>query len=241
MKVVIVIPARWASTRFTGKALALINKVPMIERVYCKAIKSKEADKVIVATDNLKIFNFCKKKNINVVMTSRKCRSGMERVHELSKKTNYDIYVNLQGDEPLINPKNIDKVIRVLKKNIIHGYYISTGCAPENNLKQDKKNSLGFLVMSKLNDVLYASRSAIPFNYSNKKIKFYRTIGLFACKKEILKKFFKIKSKLAEHENLEFVKFLENDIKVKAVSIKEKIAGVNYPSDIKRAEKLLNE
>ena len=110
MKVVIVIPARWASTRFTGKPLALINKVPMIERVYRKAIKSKEADKVIVATDNLKIFNFCQKNKINIIMTSKKCRSGIERVYEVSKKTNYDIYVNLQGDEPLINPKSIDKV-----------------------------------------------------------------------------------------------------------------------------------
>ena len=239
MKVVIVIPARWASTRFAGKPLALINKVPMIERVYRKAIKSKEADKVIVATDNLKIFNFCQKNKINIIMTSKKCRSGIERVYEVSKKTNYDIYVNLQGDEPLINPKSIDKVIRALKKNIVYDYHISTGCAPENNLKQDKKNSLCFLVMSKSNDVLYVSRSAIPFNYSSKKIKFYRTIGLFACKKEILKKFFKIKSELAKYENLEILKFLENDIKVKAVSIKEKIADVNYPSDIKRAEYLL--
>lgn len=239
MKVIIIVPARWKSSRFPGKPLALINKITMLERVYQQALKSKEADAVYVATDNIKILNFCKIKKIKVIMTSTKCKTGTDRVCEVSKKINADIYVNLQGDEPLIQPNSIDKIIRSIKQNIKHDYHVCTGCAFEDNLKQDKKNSLGFLVQSKNNNVLYVSRSAIPFNYNSQNSKFCRTIGLFAFSKQVLQKFPKMKSNLEKNEKLEILRFLDNDIKIKAVSVKEKIADVNYPSDIKRIEKLL--
>ena len=109
MKILIVIPARWGSSRFVGKPLAKINKIPMIKRVYKKAVKSKEASDVIVATDDKKISNFCKNENIKVIMTSKSCNSGTDRVYQVSKKIKSDIYVNLQGDEPLIKPQSIDK------------------------------------------------------------------------------------------------------------------------------------
>ena len=239
MKIVIIIPARWKSSRFKGKSLALINNVPMIQRVYEQSIKSKLANKVVVATDNIKIFNFCKRKEINVIMTTKKCNSGTDRVYEASKKIKSDIYVNVQGDEPLINPKSIDKVIISSKKNFARGYCVCQAYATENGLKQDKKKSIGFIALSSLNDILYASRSIIPFNYDKKKIKLYRTVGLFAFTKKILKKFSRLKSDLEKKEKLEILRFLENNIKVKGVFVKEKIADVNYPSDINRIEKLL--
>ena len=116
MKTIIVIPARWDSSRFKGKPLALIKGITMLERVWKKAKLSKEANDVIVATDNKKIWNFCKKNQFKVIMTSKNHKTGTDRISEVSKKINANIYVNLQGDEPLINPRSIDAVIRCLKK-----------------------------------------------------------------------------------------------------------------------------
>ena len=110
----------------------------------------------------------------------------------------------------------------------------------DNNLKQDKRNSLSFVVISKSNDIIYTSRSTIPFYKRNhKKVKMFRTVGLFAYTKEIIKKFSMLKSDLEKYEDLEILRFLENNIKVKCAYVKEEISDVNYKSDIKRVENLL--
>ena len=239
MKVLAVIPARWNSSRFPGKPIALIKGKPMIYLVWKQVIKSKSITDCIVATDDKRISNICKKMDIKVMITSKKHLTGTDRLYEVSKRIKSDIYVNIQGDEPLINPKSIDKIIISLKKNLARGYCVCQAYATENGLKQDKKNSIGFIALSSLNDILYASRSIIPFNYDKKKIKLYRTVGLFAFTKKILKKFSRLKSDLEKKEKLEILRFLENNIKVKGVFVKERIADVNYPSDINRIEKLL--
>ena len=239
MKVLAVIPARWKSSRFPGKPIALIKGKPMIYLVWKQVIKSKSITDCIVATDDKRISNICKKMDIKVMITSKKHLTGTDRLYEVSKRIKSDIYVNIQGDEPLINPKSIDKVIISLKKNFARGYSVCQAYATENGLKQDKKNSIGFIALSSLNDILYESRSTIPFNYDKKKIKLYRAVGLFAFTKKILKKFSRLKSDLEKKEKLEILRFLENNIKVKGVFVKERIADVNYPSDIKHIEKLL--
>ena len=167
MKIVIIIPARWKSSRFKGKPLALINNVPMIQRVYEQSIKSKLANKVVVATDSIKIFNFCKRKEINVIMTTKKCNSGTDRVYEASKKIKSDIYVNVQGDEPLINPNSIDDVINLLKINLKKRIISSTGYV---NIKsENNKYPEGvYLVCNKFNEVIFLSRYKIPFDFKKK-------------------------------------------------------------------------
>ena len=124
MKVLAVIPARWNSSRFPGKPLALINGIPMINMVWKKVIKAKSINNSIVATDDKRIFDACKKMSINVIMTSKKHLTGTDRVHEVSKKIKSDIYVNIQGDEPLINPKSIDDIVILLKKNLRKKYLL---------------------------------------------------------------------------------------------------------------------
>ena len=240
MKSVIIIPSRWKSSRFEGKSLALIDGKPMVQRVYERAIKSKEADDVIIATDEKRIFNFCKKNKLKVIITSKNAKNGAERISFATRKIDSKIFVNVQGDAPLINPKSIDKVILCLKNNVSKGYQVCAGCTSDNNLKQDKRNSLSFVVISKSNDIIYTSRSTIPFYKRNhKKVKMFRTVGLFAYTKEIIKKFSMLKSDLEKYEDLEILRFLENNIKVKCAYVKEEISDVNYPSDIKRVEKLL--
>ena len=116
MKVLAVIPARWNSSRFPGKPIALIKGKPMIYLVWKQVIKSKSITDCIVATDDKRISNICKKMDIKVMITSKKHLTGTDRLYEVSKRIKSDIYVNIQGDEPLINPKSIDKIIISLKK-----------------------------------------------------------------------------------------------------------------------------
>ena len=211
MKVVIVIPSRWKSSRFTGKPLALIDKVPMIKRVYKKACMAKKADKVFVATDNSKIFNFCKNNDIEVIMTSNKCKTGTDRVCEVSKRIHSDIYVNLQGDEPLINPNCIDTVINLLKRNLKRK--ISASTAYIQIPKNQKKIAGVYLVCNKENEVLYLSRYPITSNFK-KKINKKKHIGIYAFTKDCLKIFSNLKyKKLETSEDIELLRLIENGYK----------------------------
>ena len=244
MKTVIVIPARWGSTRFVGKPLAKINGKEVIKYVWEKASLSKIANTVVVATDDKRIEKFCKEKKINVLMTSKQNKTGTDRVYDVSKKINSDIYLNFQGDEPLIHPKNIDKVITCLKKNISKKFSVSTGYSIIHSKKYNKKNSTVFLVKSHSNQAIFFSRSEIPYiskkNKSNKKIKRFKHIGLYAYTKAALKRFHHYKrGPLEISESLEQMRFLENEEKIICTKLVESNLAVDYPSDIRKIEDFL--
>ena len=239
MKAIIIIPSRWKSSRFIGKSLALINNVPMLERVYIQALKSKEADNVYVATDSIKILNFCRKNKINVIKTSSNCKTGTDRVYEVSRRIDSDIYLNLQGDEPLIEPKNIDKIIKELKRNITKGFSVCTGFYKTKE-RQNIKKSNNYIVKSKKNKLLYISRSEIPSNYSKKEVRFIH-IGIFGFTKKALNKFGNLKKGTLEiNENNEILRLIENDENILCTSLSTNSISVDYPSDIKIIEKFLN-
>ena len=238
MKVILVIPARWNSKRFPGKPLAKINGIELIKHVWDKAIKANCFHHAIVATDNKKIQNFCLKNNINVILTSVKNRTGTDRVYEVSKKINGDIYVNLQGDEPLINPKNIKKVVDNLKKNIKYGFEISTAHLVINSLKKLEKSCV-YLTKTINDQVLLVSRSPIPSNFELKMPRL-KHVGIFAFTKKALKKFAKYKVGILEkNESIELLRFLENQNKVITTRIIQTNLAVDYPSDIKKIENYL--
>ena len=125
MKYIIVIPARYKSERLPGKPLLNIGGVPMIVRTYNQCTKVVNKDKIVVATDSYKIKKVCDEHNINSIMTSDKCLTGTDRVAEVAKKINCKFYINVQGDEPFFNPKDLKKLIDAATKNpneIINGY-----------------------------------------------------------------------------------------------------------------------
>lgn len=235
MKTVIIIPARWKSKRFPGKPLAKINNKELIHHVWDKANKVKNIDKVLIATDDKRIANFCNQNHLEVIMTSKKCKTGTDRVFEVSKKINADIYVNVQGDEPLVKPGNIEKIIVNLKKNISNGINVSTGYTVIKK-KQNKNFSNVYLIKSKKNEVIYVSRKELPF-IKSKNFNYFKHIGIFAFTKKSLNIFsnFGIGA-LEKSENIELLRFIENNIKVTAVPIKEVGLAVDYKSDIKQIE-----
>ena len=161
MKVAIIIPARYESSRFTGKPLALINGIPMIVRVWnkCSNVNLVNNESIFVATDNKEIKNLCERYGINVIMTSDKCITGTDRVAEASKKIDADIIVNVQGDEPLVSPDDIDYVIKNFrnpKTQIINTY---------SKIRNDEdffNKAIPKVVFDNNQILMYISRSAIP-------------------------------------------------------------------------------
>lgn len=234
-KTLVVIPARYDSSRFPGKPLAIINGIPMIQRTYNQALKNKYTKDIVVATDSQKIYSFCKQNEMNVVMTSNKCFTGTDRVAEVAENFHdFDCFVNLQGDEPVIDPKYIDKCIKFFydnypKYDVVTGY----GTLGEKSINLEEKVKV---VFNYNNEAIYFSRLPIPHN-SNK---YYNHIGLYCFSKNSLKVFKDRKVGNVEScEKVEMNGMIELGIKVKMVEMEETFT-VDIPSDIDKVESYLD-
>ena len=236
MKILAVIPARYESTRFPGKPLVNINGKPMIQHVYERVKESKLVDKVLVATDDERIYESVKNFGGKVVMTSKEHESGTDRICEVIKKIKCDIVVNVQGDEPGINPKDIDKAIKPLLKN--KKVNISTLAIRIENGYDLKDENKVKVVFDKNNFALYFSRNNIPFDrdhINNVKIyDFYKHIGLYVYRRKFLMNLKNLKpSKLEKLEKLEQLRFLNNGEKIKVVLTDRESISIDTPSDLK--------
>ena len=240
MKVTGIIPARYSSTRLPGKPLILIHGKPMIQRVYEQAQKSKLLDRVIVATDDARIFDCVKDFAGEVMMTSEKHVSGTDRLAEAARMINCDIVVNIQGDEPFIDPKNIDIAIEpLLKDRLLNVSTLAFKITDPLDLENENKVKV---VLDKNNFALYFSRNYIPFDMEHNPAKvwtlkdrvFYKHIGLYVYRKSFLMRFAKMKkSYLEEVEKLEQLRILENGDKIKVVITKKDSVSVDTMEDIK--------
>jgi len=211
-----IIPARLKSTRLPGKPLLLINGKPMIQQVYEHAKKSKYLDEVLVATDDKSIYECVISFGGKAVMTSSKHKSGTDRICEAAKKYKADIVVNIQGDEPFIDYRNIDKaVVPLLKDSSIN---VSTLAVKIKNLKDAEDPNKVKVVMDNNNFALYFSRSAIPFNRDGGKTVYYKHIGLYVYRKNFLDKYGKMEQTPNEKaEKLEQLRILGYGEKIKVV------------------------
>ncbi len=237
LKIIGVIPARYASTRFPGKPLADINGKPMIQRVYESASKSKLIDEVIVATDDKGIFNAVNKFGGRAVMTSRKHKSGTDRIGEVTKKIKCDIVVNIQGDEPFIDYRNIDKAIEplIIDKSV----NVSTLCYRITGKSEITNPNIVKVVFDENSFALYFSRYAVPYNRDNSKnTSYYKHIGLYVYRKDYLLKLIKLKpTKLEVSEKLEQLRILESGGKIKVIETKTDSHSVDTKADLKNVKK----
>ena len=240
MKIIVVIPARYKSSRFPGKPLVKLCGKPMIEWVMDLSAKAVGKKNVFVATDNKKIFNFTKQKSYKAIMTSKKCLTGTDRLAEVAQKIKADIYVNVQGDEPLVNPKDIKKVINMKKKypnEVINGY---TKIDKNENPNSVNKPKVVFTEKEKL---IYISRKALPgFKEKRKKVKFfYKQVCIYAFNRKELLKFgnYNRKSLCEESEDIEILRFLEWGKQIRLVKTGPGSLAVDQPEDVKKVEKAL--
>ena len=237
----VIIPARYASQRFPGKPLALIDKIPMIERVYRQVAKAKLVDKIVVATEDIRIQEFVTAFGGNCVMTSANHQSGTDRLAEAVQHfSQAKIVVNVQGDEPLIDPNIIDLAIQpILENNEIK---MSTLAFPI-DLKNDDINNpnLVKVVLDENQFALYFSRSLIPYRRNlDIDYTYLGHIGLYAFTKECLLKFSKLMpNQLELVESLEQLRALANNIPIKVIIANGRSYAVDIPNDIKVIEDLL--
>ena len=236
----IVIPARYKSSRFPGKPLALIKGKPMLQRVWEKCIKTVEEKKVIVATDSNKIINFCNKKNYNCIMTSSNCLTGTDRVAEVAKKIKAKNYVNVQGDEPLVLPKDIKSIINAAKK---YKNIVINGMCEINNERDFRSLNVPKVIIGKNSKLLYMSRSAIPIDKKNI-FKFgLKQVCIYSFPRKLLLYYATIKKKtfFEKIEDIEILRFLELGIDVKMIKVSSSSIGVDVPRDIIKVNKMIKD
>lgn len=236
LKIVIIIPARYDSTRFKGKPLVEINGKPMIFHVYNRSKKAKYADDVIVATDDERIKNVVEKFDGKVMMTSKKHQNGTERIAEVARKINADIIVNVQGDEPLISPEAIDQVIEPLIAD--ENIKMTTLMTKVKNEAEFNDPNAAKVVTDKEGFALYFSRSLIPYPRNKEVFKVYKHIGVYGYRKDFLLDFANMPQTILERvESLEQLRALENGIKIKVVTTKYDSIGVDTPEDLELVRK----
>lgn len=238
-KVIIVIPARYESSRFPGKPLALIAGESMISRVWKRCCQALSASQVYVATDNERIRAHCEDLGIQVVMTSSNCLTGTDRVYEVSQKIKADIYINVQGDEPLIEPDDIQTVIEKAKQNPSN---IINAMCPIQSESDFYSSSVPKVVARPDGRLLYMSRANIP---TDKKLNFVsakKQVCIYAFNQQSLVDFASVDSKtpLEQIEDIEILRFLELGYEVNMVDVSSASIAVDFPEDVERVEGELN-
>jgi len=232
MKILGIIPARFASTRFSGKPLAMIKGKSMIQRVYEQASKSKSLFKVVVATDDKRIFNHVKSFGGEVMMTSAKHNCGTDRCAEVARKIKSDIVINIQGDEPFINPKQIDLVAKCFVDKKVQIATLAKKCDDEKEL--DSPNTIK-VIFDRNKKAIYFSRHKIPFNRSNSQIIYHKHIGIYAYRSDVLQKLTKLKpSGLDLSESLEQLRWLENGYSIHVNITTHETFSIDSPEDLKK-------
>lgn len=237
MRQIIVIPARIGSKRLKNKPLIMLKGKTMIERTFLQCSKAFDRKQIFVATDSKKINKFCKSKNINCIITSKKCLTGTDRVAEVAQKIRVDSYINVQGDEPIFNPEDIKKLINFSKKNpkdIINGY-----CKIK-SLKLFKNRNIPKVVFDNNKNLLYMSRSPIPGNKKNKFINGYRQVCAYVYPRQKLLAFKNNKKTYFENtEDIEILRFLEFGFNVKMLELSDTSKAVDTKSDFYNLLKII--
>ena len=246
-KVIAVIPARWGSSRFPGKPLALIKGKPMIQWVFEQTSKAKSVSEVIVATDDSRILDTVNNFGGNAIMTSVNHESGTDRVAEVIRNKNCEIVVNVQGDEPLIPPANIDLVVQPLLEGIPESTVTLRILIKSYDNLLDR--NITKVVVNKSSSALYFSKAMIPWdrddiiqNSSVDPLKpfWYKHIGLYAYRKNFLMEFGSLpSSSLEQIEKLEQLRILENGYNIKVVETNLDSIGVDCEEDLVMIEKRL--
>ena len=236
MKCVAIIPARLASTRLPRKMLREIAGKPLVGWVYEAVRSSQMLADAIIATDSEEILEVCRRNGWKAEMTSAKHRSGTERVHEISNLIAADVYVNVQGDEPLVRREQIASLLEVMTGPVQVGT-VKTPCPPED---VDNPNAVK-VVTAPDGHALYFSRATIPFDRDHTHPKYFKHLGLYAYRKSALDLFVsRPESILEKSERLEQLRFLENGVEIFVGETPYDSVGVDTEADLQRVTEILS-
>jgi len=233
-----VIPARMKSSRFPGKPLADLCGKPMVVWASLAAQKSELISEVVVATDSKEIADACRRYRIESVLTREDHATGTDRLAEVASLRNADIYVNVQGDEPLIEPSTIDAAIYGLLKN--RGYEVVNLCAKITNHADLINATVPKVALGPDKQAVFFSRCPIPYPKNPKEAAYYRQVCVYVFTKKSLMNFSSFKQgPLERAEEIELLRFLEYGMPIKMVEVKTRSFGIDMPADLKKAVALL--
>jgi 3-deoxy-manno-octulosonate cytidylyltransferase (CMP-KDO synthetase) len=238
MRVVAIIPARYSSSRFPGKPLVDILGSSLIRRVHSRCRMALPAGDVYVATDDARIRDHCLAAGIHVVMTSAACLTGTDRVHDASLQIDADLFLNVQGDEPLIEPSDIDKVVEACQK--FPGTVINAMCPIESEI-DFRSTTVPKVIARPDGRLLYMSRGAIPTTKNLQFVHAMKQVCIYGLPREALAAFSACRAKtpLESVEDIEILRFLELGIEVQMVEVSGASIAVDTPEDVKRVEDAL--
>ena len=245
MKKVIIIPARLDSSRLPKKVLLDLKGKTVIQRVYEQCLKVKNVDGVYVATDSIEIKEVCETFTNNVIITKSTHKSGTDRIGEAVSAIDCDIVINVQGDEPFIEPSLIEALVNSFSNSEIS---MSSAMSKINNVKDLQNTNVVKVVTDLHNNALFFSRSLIPFPRDVKEIsianevieesQFFRHIGIYGYRKDFLLHFVNLKqSYLEKVEKLEQLRALENGFKIKMIEANSSLMGIDTQEDYEEALK----
>ncbi len=238
MKALAVIPARLASTRLPRKMLREIGSKPLIGLVYESVRSSAALADVIIATDSEEIMAVCSKHGWKAQMTSSSHRSGTERVHEISCREEADVFINVQGDEPLVRAEQIASLLQVMENSAVQ---VGTLMTPASEVDIANPNAVK-VVVDVNGRALYFSRATIPFDRDNTGPRYFKHLGLYAYRKPALDRFVALpESPLERSERLEQLRFLEDGVAIYVGETPHDSIGVDTEEDLQRVVKILKE
>lgn len=240
MRVVGIIPSRYASTRLPKKSLKKLGEKSIVQHVYEKAIQVELFDDVIVATDHEEIVSEVKSFGGNVMMTSDQHETGTDRIAEVAQNIECDIVVNIQGDEPFIKPQTIQNCFEPLIKD--DSIVMATLKHLIDNPEEIEDPNVVKVITDINDDALYFSRSPIPFYRIQEDVYYYRHIGIYAYRKEFLIEFAKMpQTPLARKESLEQLRALENGYKIRVLSTEDHPLGIDTEEDYQKAKQIMKD
>ena len=245
MKKVIIIPARLDSSRLPKKVLLDLKGKTVIQRVYEQCLKVKNVDGVYIATDSIEIKEVCETFTNNVIITKSTHKSGTDRIGEAVSAIDCDIVINVQGDEPFIEPSLIEALVNSFSNSEIS---MSSAMSKINNVKDLQNTNVVKVVTDLHNNALFFSRSLIPFPRDVKEIsianevieksQFFRHIGIYGYRKDFLLHFVNLEqSYLEKVEKLEQLRALENGFKIKMIEASSSLIGIDTREDYEEALK----
>ena len=237
---VCVIPARYGSTRFPGKALADLNGKPIIQHVVERARCVGGFDRILVATDDDRILSAAKGFGCESVMTSSDLLSGTDRVAAALRGISADVVVNLQGDEPMIDPGSVDRLVSLFHEDPT--VEMASLMCPIGDEETFEKPSVVKVVVDGRSDALYFSRAPIPYPRDGEFPDAHQHVGIYGFRREVLERFVKWPpGKLEETEKLEQLRALERGVRIRMIEVSHAGIGIDTPEDLEKARSLLSE
>jgi 3-deoxy-manno-octulosonate cytidylyltransferase (CMP-KDO synthetase) len=251
MKKIVIIPARLSSTRLPRKVLLDLKGKSVIQRVYEQVKKAKNIDEVYIATDSLEVKEVCSKFTSNIILTSNEHESGTDRIAEAIQEIECDIIINVQGDEPFIEPKLIEKFVKEFEDSSIS---MVSAMHKISLVEELKSPNVVKVIVNNALEAIYFSRSIIPHHRDEwntllehhtiipKGLKFYRHLGVYAYTKDFLLKYSQMDMGYLERlEKLEQLRVIENGYKIKMIETEYKSIGIDTQEDYERALELLDD